>query len=114
MTVVLYPARHVLPILLFMLKYLPILLAEFLISFGYLFCSIFCWQNLSRPTPDPSLVHYFWEKNVIADDPFTDEIEPSVPFTLGVVVKNAGYGTASSLTLESGQPKMRKDCLSTS
>ena len=51
-------------------------------------------------TPDPSLlVRYFWERNVIGDDPFTDEIENSVPFTLGVAVKNAGYGTASSLQM---------------
>ena len=58
-------------------------------------------------TPDPSLlVHYFWEKFVIGDDPFTDEVENSVPFTLGVVVKNAGYGTASSLQITSGQPEI--------
>ena len=58
-------------------------------------------------TPDPSLlVHYFWERYVIGDDPFTDEIENSVPFTLGVAVKNAGYGTASSLQLTSGQPEI--------
>ena len=58
-------------------------------------------------TPDPSLlVHYFWEKFVIGDDPFTDEIENSVPFTLGVAVKNAGYGTASSLQITSGQPEI--------
>ena len=58
-------------------------------------------------TPDPSLlVHYFWEKHVIGDDPFTDEVENSVPFTLGVAVKNAGYGTASSLQITSGQPEI--------
>ena len=58
-------------------------------------------------TPDPSLlVHYFWEKFVIGDDPFTDEVENSVPFTLGVAVKNAGYGTASSLQITSGQPEI--------
>ena len=58
-------------------------------------------------TPDPSLlVHYFWERNVIGDDPFTDEIENSVPFTLGVAVKNVGYGTASSLQITSGQPEI--------
>ena len=58
-------------------------------------------------TPDPSLlVHYFWERNVIGDNPFTDEIENSVPFTLGVAVKNAGYGTASNLQITSGQPKI--------
>ena len=57
--------------------------------------------------PDPSLlVHYFWEKNIIGDDSLTDEIEPSVPFTLGVAVRNAGYGTASSLQITSGQPEI--------
>ena len=57
--------------------------------------------------PDPSLlVHYFWEKFVVGDDPFTDEIEPSVPFTLGVAVKNAGHGTAYSLQITSGQPEI--------
>ena len=57
--------------------------------------------------PDPSLlVHYFWEKNVIGDDPFTDEVEPSVPFTLGVAIRNAGYGTANSLQITSGQPEI--------
>ena len=58
-------------------------------------------------TPDPSLlVHYFWERYVIGDDPFTDERENSVPFTLGVAVKNAGHGTASSLQITSGQPEI--------
>lgn len=63
--------------------------------------------TLITVTPDPSLlVHYFWEKYVIGDDPFTDEIEDSVPFTLGVAVKNAGYGTASNLQITSGQPEI--------
>ncbi len=57
--------------------------------------------------PDPSLsVHYFWEKNVIGDDPFSDPVEPSVPFTLGVAVKNAGYGTANQIQITSGQPEI--------
>ena len=58
-------------------------------------------------TPDPSLlVHYFWERYVVADNPFTDVVEPSVPFTLGVAVKNAGYGTAYSLQISSAQPEI--------
>ena len=58
-------------------------------------------------TPDPSLlVHYFWERYVVGDNPFTEEVEPSVPFTLGVAVKNAGSGTAYSLQLSSGQPEI--------
>ena len=57
--------------------------------------------------PDPSLlVHYFWEKYVVGDDPFTDEREPSVPFTLGVAVKNSGYGTAHNLHITSAQPEI--------
>ena len=57
--------------------------------------------------PDPSLlVHYFFERYVVADDPFTETIEPSVPFTLGVVVKNAGYGTAYNLQILSSQPEI--------
>ena len=57
--------------------------------------------------PDPSLlVHYFWERYIVGDDPFTDEVEPSVPFTLGVAVKNAGHGTAYSLQITSGQPEI--------
>ena len=56
--------------------------------------------------PDPSLrIHYFWEKYIEADDPFTpDIIEPSTPFTVGVAVNNAGYGTASNVRLASDQP----------
>ena len=57
--------------------------------------------------PDPSLlVHYFWERYVVADNPLTDVVEPSVPFTLGVAVKNAGYGTAYSLQISSAQPEI--------
>ena len=57
--------------------------------------------------PDPSLlVHYFWERYVVGDDPFTNDIEPSIPFTLGVVVKNVGYGAAYNLKISSGQPEI--------
>ena len=58
-------------------------------------------------TPDPSLfVHYFWERYVVGDDPFTDAVEASVPFTLGVAVKNAGFGTAYDLQISSAQPEI--------
>lgn len=57
--------------------------------------------------PDPSLlVHYFWEKYVVGDNPFTDELEPSVPFTLAVAIRNAGYGVAMNLRITSGQPEI--------
>ncbi len=50
------------------------------------------------------MVHYFWEKYVVGDDPLTDERDLSMPFTLGVAVRNAGHGTASSLQITYGQP----------
>jgi hypothetical protein len=57
--------------------------------------------------PDPSLlVHYFLDRYVQGDDPLTEAREPSTPFTLGVAVKNAGYGTAHSLRISSGQPEI--------
>ena len=57
--------------------------------------------------PDPILqVHYFWEKHVIGDNPFTEEKEESVPFALAVVIHNAGYGVASNLHINSGQPEI--------
>ena len=57
--------------------------------------------------PDPSLlVHYFLNRYVQGDDPLTEAREPSSPFTLGVAVKNAGYGTAYSLRISSGQPEI--------
>jgi hypothetical protein len=49
---------------------------------------------------------YFQSRNVYADDPFTDPIETSVPFSLGVLVKNEGKGTAKDLSITSAQPKI--------
>ncbi|MCZ8190879.1 MAG: Ig-like domain-containing protein [Microcystis sp. LE19-338.1B] len=49
---------------------------------------------------------YFHQRDVFADDPFTVEIEPSVPFSLGILVKNQGKGTAKNLRITSAQPKI--------
>ena len=49
---------------------------------------------------------YFHQRDVFADDPFTDPIETSVPYSLGVLVRNEGKGTASNLQIESAQPKI--------
>ncbi|CCI03457.1 Calx-beta domain-containing protein [Microcystis aeruginosa] len=49
---------------------------------------------------------YFHQRDVFADDPFTIEIEPSVPFSLGILVKNQGKGTAKNLRITSAQPKI--------
>ncbi len=57
--------------------------------------------------PNPSLaLKYFLERLVFADDPFTAEVEPSLPFTLGLHVQNAGAGTARNVRITSSQPQI--------
>ncbi|XP_013386073.1 uncharacterized protein LOC106155684 isoform X2 [Lingula anatina] len=58
--------------------------------------------------PDPRLhIKYFLEKYVQGDDPFTTGVvEPSVPFSLGVLVINEGYGTANQMKITSSQPEI--------
>lgn len=57
--------------------------------------------------PQPLLtLDYFMPKDVYGDDPFTSEVEPSMPFTLGVRVKNDGRGISYKTTIDSAQPKI--------
>ncbi|HLP82426.1 MAG TPA: hypothetical protein VK141_10620, partial [Nitrosomonas sp.] len=58
-----------------------------------------------KPLPLLTL-DYFLTQDVQSDDPLTSEIEPTVPFTLGVRVKNNGYNTAKNLKIDSAQPKI--------
>jgi len=58
-----------------------------------------------KPMPEITL-DYFLPADVYGDDPFTAEIEPTVPFSLGVRVKNSGYGVARKLKIDSAQPKI--------
>lgn len=57
--------------------------------------------------PDPLLqFHYFLQHDVYGDDPFTPEVEPSEPFSLGLLVVNKGAGAAHNMTITSSQPKI--------
>ena len=57
--------------------------------------------------PQPMLtLDYFLPTDVYADDPFTPETEPSVPFTLGVRIKNTGAASSTSTVIESAQPRI--------
>ncbi|HOB97203.1 MAG TPA: CARDB domain-containing protein [Verrucomicrobiota bacterium] len=57
--------------------------------------------------PSPSLfLQYFHQRDVLADDPFTDAIEPSVPYSLAVMVRNQGAGEARNFRITSAQPKI--------
>lgn len=60
-----------------------------------------------RPQPLLAL-DYFLAGDVYADDPNTPQPPPeeTVPFTLGLRVKNVGAGNASHVTIDSAQPKI--------
>lgn len=57
--------------------------------------------------PNPRLfVDYFHQRDVFSDDPFTPEIEPSIPYSLAVMVQNQGKGVAKNMRITSGQPQI--------
>ncbi|MEI8259861.1 MAG: hypothetical protein WCJ30_29755, partial [Deltaproteobacteria bacterium] len=57
--------------------------------------------------PDPFLrLAYFLQRDVLGDDPFTDAVEPSVPFVLGLRVQNLGKGAARDFRIAAAQPKI--------
>ncbi len=60
--------------------------------------------------PMPELVlDYFLPKNIYGDDAFTPEIEPAIPYSLGVRVRNNGAGIASQLKIDSAQSEIREN-----
>ena len=61
-----------------------------------------------KPMPELQL-DYFLTHDVFGDDAWTTEIEPPEPFTLGLRVKNVGYGTAKDLKIDSAQPKITEN-----
>ena len=72
-------------------------------------------QNVTVPLTPTSIsvfplaqlnVKYFHERDVFADDPFTPQIEPSIPFNLAVMIQNNGAGQARNVSIASAQPKI--------
>jgi hypothetical protein len=49
---------------------------------------------------------YFLQRDVFSDDPFTPQVEPSIPFNLAVLVENTGAGLAKALQITSAQPQI--------
>lgn len=58
-----------------------------------------------KPLPELTL-DYFLPRDVYGDDPFTPEVEPMIPFTLGVRIKNSGFATSAKTQIESAQVKI--------
>lgn len=71
-------------------------------------------SNVTEVTPDyiyvkpmPNLaLDYFLPGQVYGDDAFTPEVEPPVPYSIGLRVKNIGYGAARNFKIESCQPEI--------
>ncbi|MCP4288282.1 MAG: calcium-binding protein, partial [Gammaproteobacteria bacterium] len=58
-------------------------------------------------TPMPELyLDYFLPNDVYGDDAWTPETEAPVPFSLGMRVRNQGFGAAWNLKIDSAQPKI--------
>ena len=58
---------------------------------------------LVRPMPKLAL-DYFLPGPVYGDDPFTSQAEESIPFPLGLRIRNSGAGPANNLKIEYAQP----------
>ena len=57
-------------------------------------------------SPSPYLhLDYFVQRDVYADDPFTDVVEASMPAELAVLVRNNGGGEARNVRISSIQPE---------
>src|SRR5207253_1543133 len=57
--------------------------------------------------PSPRLtLKYFHQRDVYSDDPYTDVVEPAIPFSLAVMAQNKGQGTAHDFRITSAQPKI--------
>lgn len=61
---------------------------------------------LVKPMPQLAL-DYFLPREVYGDDANTPAVvEPSIPFPVGLRIKNIGYGTAKNVRIDSGQPEI--------
>lgn len=71
---------------------------------------LFAVSDTITVRPEPQLaITYFQPRDVQGDDPFTPEVESPIPFTLGVFVKNDGFGIAKKVRIDSQQPKIREN-----
>lgn len=70
--------------------------------------NMFAVPDFITVKPEPQLrITYFQPRDVLGDDPFTpDIVESPIPFTLGVLVHNHGYGPARNLRINSQQPRI--------
>lgn len=57
--------------------------------------------------PSPVLdLTYFLQRDIYADDPLTEEIEPAEDAEMALVIHNKGYGDADNVRITTGQPRI--------
>lgn len=57
--------------------------------------------------PDAELfLDYYLQRIVYSDNPFTTRVERAEPFSLGLIVRNTGFGEATNLRITSSQPEI--------
>ncbi|VGO16048.1 hypothetical protein PDESU_04638 [Pontiella desulfatans] len=68
---------------------------------------LFAVPDMITVQPQPLLdIAYFQPRDVQGDDPFTETVEAPIPFILGVLVRNVGYGQAKNVMIRSEQPRI--------
>ena len=58
-----------------------------------------------KPSPELDLT-YFMQRDVLGDDPLTDEVEPIVPAEFALLINNKGYGDATNVRMVTQQPEI--------
>ena len=58
-----------------------------------------------KPTPILEMI-YFVQRDVMSDDPFTEEVEPAEDAEFSLLLLNKGNGTASDLRMVTNQPEI--------
>ncbi|MBR6121140.1 MAG: InlB B-repeat-containing protein [Prevotella sp.] len=57
--------------------------------------------------PSPNLeLTYFMQRDIMGDDPLTDEVEPVVPSQFTLLINNKGYGDATKVKMVTRQPEI--------
>lgn len=58
-----------------------------------------------KPSPELDL-DYFVQRDVFGDNPFTKEVEPSLPAEFALIINNKGYGDATNVRMTTSQPQI--------
>lgn len=58
-----------------------------------------------NPTPVLDFT-YFMQRDILGDDPLTEEIEPMEPAEFAIIVNNKGYGSTQGMKMTTDQPQI--------